>query len=116
MRSGSGIVPAAGASSPARATPIDHAVVRQPIGAGNSGQPDAATFAARNGARSPRPRAAQIEARVAASAAVQAHLTANAYALPFFEEPQVYGVQQAVEGFDTESVGRPSFADVWLQG
>lgn len=56
------------------------------------------------------------EARAAASAAVQAHLTAQAYVLPFFEEPQVYGVQPQVQGFETESVGRPSLAGVWLQG
>jgi peptide/nickel transport system substrate-binding protein len=56
------------------------------------------------------------EARAAASAAVQAHLTAQAYVLPFFEEPQVYGVQPQVRGFETESVGRPSLAGVWLEG
>lgn len=56
------------------------------------------------------------EARAAASAAVQAHLTEQAYVLPFFEEPQVYGVQPQVHGFETESVGRPSLAGVWLEG
>ncbi|MCH1883336.1 TIGR04028 family ABC transporter substrate-binding protein [Agrococcus sp. ARC_14] len=56
------------------------------------------------------------EARAAASAAVQAHLTEQAYVLPFFEEPQVYGLQPVVHGFETESVGRPSFAGVWLEG
>lgn len=56
------------------------------------------------------------DARAAASAAVQAHLTAQAYVLPFFEEPQVYGVQPQVHGFETESVGRPSLAGVWLEG
>ncbi|SDR65377.1 peptide/nickel transport system substrate-binding protein [Agrococcus carbonis] len=56
------------------------------------------------------------EGRVAAAAAVQAHLTEHAYVLPFFEEPQVYGVQPIVQGFETESVGRPSFANVWLEG
>ncbi len=55
------------------------------------------------------------EARSNASAAVQAHLTAQAYVLPFFEEPQVYGVQPHVQGFETESVGRPSLAGVWLE-
>ena len=56
-----------------------------------------------------------IEARVAAAAAVQAHLTEQAYVLPLFEEPQVYGLQPVVHGFGTESVGRPDFAGVWLE-
>ncbi|MGY3128806.1 peptide/nickel transport system substrate-binding protein [Agrococcus sp. UYP33] len=56
------------------------------------------------------------EARAAASAAVQAHLTEQAYVLPFFEEPQVYGVQPQVHGFETESVGRPTLSGVWLEG
>ena len=56
------------------------------------------------------------EGRQAAAAAVQAHLTAQAYVLPFFEEPQVYGVQPAIEGFATESVGRPDFSNVSIQG
>ncbi|WP_072313930.1 TIGR04028 family ABC transporter substrate-binding protein [Agrococcus sp. Marseille-P2731] len=55
------------------------------------------------------------EGRVTASAAVQAHLTEQAYVLPLFEEPQVYGLQPVVHGFETESVGRPSFAGVWLE-
>lgn len=57
-----------------------------------------------------------VEGRQEASAAVQAHLTEQAYVLPFFEEPQVYGVQPRVHGFLTESVGRPSLAAVWLEG
>ncbi|SFS18028.1 peptide/nickel transport system substrate-binding protein [Agrococcus baldri] len=56
------------------------------------------------------------EQRAAAAAAVQAHLTEHAYALPFFEEPQVYGLQPVVHGFGTESVGRPTFSGVWLEG
>ncbi|MBO1768627.1 TIGR04028 family ABC transporter substrate-binding protein [Agrococcus sp. TF02-5] len=56
------------------------------------------------------------EGRAAASAAVQAHLTEHAYVLPFFEEPQVYGVRPGVDGFATESVGRPDFSDVSLEG
>lgn len=54
--------------------------------------------------------------RVAAASAVQAHLTEHAYVLPFFEEPQVYGVQPSVHGFATESVARPDFAGTWLAG
>lgn len=56
------------------------------------------------------------EGREEADAAVQAYLTEQAYVLPFFEEPQVYGVQPRVHGFLTESVGRPSLANVWLEG
>ncbi|WP_342384260.1 TIGR04028 family ABC transporter substrate-binding protein [Agrococcus sp. KRD186] len=56
------------------------------------------------------------EQRTAAAAAVQAHLTEHAYVLPFFEEPQVYGLQPVVHGFGTESVGRPTFSGVWLEG
>lgn len=49
------------------------------------------------------------EARAAASAAAQRHLAEQAYVLPLFEEPQVYGLSGQVSGFFTESVGRPSF-------
>lgn len=54
------------------------------------------------------------EGRAEASAAAQAHLAENAYVLPLFEEPQVYGHVDAVQGFSTESVARPSFYDTWL--
>ena len=54
------------------------------------------------------------EGRAEASAAAQAHITEQAYALPLFEEPQVFGFVQAVQGFATESVGRPTFYDTWL--
>lgn len=54
------------------------------------------------------------EGRAEASAAAQAHLAENAYVLPLFEEPQVYGHVDAVQGFATESVARPSFYDTWL--
>ena len=52
--------------------------------------------------------------RAEASAAAQRHLVDNAYVLPLFEEPQVYGLTDAVQGFGTESVGRPSFYATWL--
>ena len=55
------------------------------------------------------------EDRSAASEAVQRHLAENAYVLPLFEEPQVYGVQSHVQGFATESVARPSFYGVSLE-
>lgn len=56
------------------------------------------------------------EGRAAASAAAQAHLAERAYILPLFEEPQIYGLTGEVQGFTTESVGRPSFYDTWLAG
>ncbi len=52
--------------------------------------------------------------RAAASAAVQDYLSEQAYVLPLFEEPQVYGVATYVKGFSTESVARPSFYSTWL--
>ncbi|OUE09475.1 Heme-binding protein A precursor [Clavibacter michiganensis] len=54
------------------------------------------------------------EGRQAASAAAQQHIADQAYVLPLFEEPQVYGLRGDVQGFATESVGRPTFAGVWL--
>ncbi|MFC0675371.1 TIGR04028 family ABC transporter substrate-binding protein [Brachybacterium hainanense] len=56
------------------------------------------------------------EGRQEASAAAQKHLAEQAYILPIFEEPQVFGYTDAVQGFATESVGRPSFYDTWLAG
>lgn len=49
-----------------------------------------------------------------ASAAVQDYLTEQAYVIPLFEEPQVYGAAPYVHGFTTESVARPQFYDTWL--
>lgn len=54
------------------------------------------------------------EGRAEASAAAQAHLAEQALVLPLFEEPQVFGHVDAVQGFATESVARPSFYDTWL--
>jgi peptide/nickel transport system substrate-binding protein len=48
-------------------------------------------------------------ARSDASGDVQDYLTKQAYVLPMFEEPQVYGVQPYVHGFRAESIGRPWF-------
>ena len=53
--------------------------------------------------------------RIAASQAVQDYIAEQAYVIPLFEEPQVYGAAPYVRGVDFESVGRPSFAGVWLQ-
>jgi peptide/nickel transport system substrate-binding protein len=57
---------------------------------------------------------ADEEARAAASGDVQDYLTEQAYVLPFFEEPQVYGVQDYVHGFTTDPIGRPWFYPVTL--
>ena len=54
--------------------------------------------------------------RQAASEAAQKYLAESAYILPIFEEPQVFGLTAKVHGFDTESVGRPSFYSTWLAG
>ncbi|QYM77204.1 TIGR04028 family ABC transporter substrate-binding protein [Leucobacter luti] len=54
------------------------------------------------------------EDRATASAAAQQRLAEQAYILPIFEEPQVFGLTDAVQGFHTESVGRPSFYSTWL--
>lgn len=52
--------------------------------------------------------------RAAASAKAQQRLAEQAYVLPLFEEPQVFGLLSSVQGFSTESIGRPSFYDVQL--
>ena len=49
-----------------------------------------------------------------ASAAVQDYLTEQAYVIPLFEEPQVYGAAPYVHGFTTEAVARPQFYDTWV--
>lgn len=54
------------------------------------------------------------EGRQEASAAAQQRLAEQAYILPIFEEPQVFGYVDAVQGFATESIGRPSFYSTWL--
>ncbi len=52
--------------------------------------------------------------RAEASAQTQRYLLEQAYVLPLFEESQIFGVQKNVTGFQTESIGRPSFYDVQL--
>ena len=52
--------------------------------------------------------------RVAATEAAQDYIVEQAYVIPLFEEPQVYGVAPYVHGVAYESVGRPLFHDVWL--
>lgn len=53
--------------------------------------------------------------RIAASQAVQDYLAEQAYVIPLFEEPQVYGTAPYVHGVEFESVARPLFYDVWLE-
>jgi peptide/nickel transport system substrate-binding protein len=57
---------------------------------------------------------ADADERVAASQAVQDYLAEQAYVIPLFEEPQVYGAAPHVHGVAFESVARPLFYDVWL--
>ncbi|MFC5337432.1 TIGR04028 family ABC transporter substrate-binding protein [Leucobacter denitrificans] len=54
------------------------------------------------------------EERAKASAEAQLWAAENAYVLPLFEEPQVFGLTDKVQGFETESVGRPTFYSVSL--
>lgn len=58
--------------------------------------------------------APDTEKRVEASQAVQDYIAEQAYVIPLFEEPQVYGAATYVHGVDFESVGRPTFSGVWL--
>lgn len=52
--------------------------------------------------------------RIAADKAVQEYLIDKAYVIPFFEEPQVFGVAATTHGVEYESVGRPDFSNAWL--
>ncbi len=54
------------------------------------------------------------DARLQATADVQQYLVDNAYVIPLFEEPQVYGAQTYVQGFSFDSVARPTFYSTWL--
>ena len=52
--------------------------------------------------------------RLERSADVQDYLAEQAYVIPLFEEPQVYGAAPYVKGIEFESVARPTFYNVWL--
>lgn len=54
------------------------------------------------------------EKRLKAAAEAQAYVLDQAYAIPIFEEPQVYAAAPYVNGLAFEAVGRPSFYSVWL--
>lgn len=53
-------------------------------------------------------------ARLQASADAQQYLVDQAYVIPLFEEPQVYGAQDYVKGFGWDTVARPVFYNTWL--
>ncbi|NJC69899.1 TIGR04028 family ABC transporter substrate-binding protein [Planosporangium thailandense] len=53
-------------------------------------------------------------ARNAKVAEIQRYVVDQGYAIPLFEEPQVYGAAPYVHGVSFEAVARPSFYDVWL--
>lgn len=52
--------------------------------------------------------------RAELSGQVQDYLTEQAYVLPLFEEPIVYGIAPYLKGFGPETVGRPSFYEAWI--
>lgn len=52
--------------------------------------------------------------RIAADQKVQQYLIEQAYVIPLFEEPQVFGVAPTTHGVEYESVGRPDFSNSWL--
>lgn len=52
--------------------------------------------------------------RLALVGEVQRYLIAQAYAIPLFEEPQVFAASPRLRGMGFEAVGRPSFHAAWL--
>lgn len=54
------------------------------------------------------------ERRLKAVTDAQAYVLEQAYAIPIFEEPQVFAGAPYVQGVGFEAVGRPSFYNVWL--
>jgi len=57
---------------------------------------------------------ADEDARNAKVAEIQRYVIEQGYAIPLFEEPQVYGAAPYVHGVSFEAVARPSFYTVWL--
>lgn len=53
-------------------------------------------------------------ARNAKVAEIQRYVVDQGYAIPLFEEPQVYGAAPYVQGVAFEAVARPAFYSVWL--
>ncbi|MGV9771470.1 TIGR04028 family ABC transporter substrate-binding protein [Streptosporangium sp. NPDC003464] len=58
--------------------------------------------------------AADKTARNAKVAEIQRYVVDQGYAIPLFEEPQVYGAAPYVRGVTFEAVARPVFYSVWL--
>ncbi|MFI6325692.1 TIGR04028 family ABC transporter substrate-binding protein [Nonomuraea sp. NPDC050556] len=56
---------------------------------------------------------ADKDQRNAKVAEIQNYVIDQGYAIPLFEEPQVYGVAPNVHGVAFEAVARPSFYNVW---
>lgn len=54
------------------------------------------------------------EKRLALVAEVQNYVLDQAYAIPIFEEPQVFAAAPRVRGMGFEAVGRPSSYGTWL--
>lgn len=52
--------------------------------------------------------------RFAIAGQIQAYVLDQAYMIPLFEEPQVFGAAPYVKGLSFDAVGRPSFYGVWL--
>ncbi|MCR2792181.1 TIGR04028 family ABC transporter substrate-binding protein [Microbacterium sp. zg.Y625] len=57
---------------------------------------------------------ADPDQRIVESQQAQRYLADQAYVVPLFEEPQVYGAAERVHGVTFESVARPSFYEIWL--
>jgi len=57
---------------------------------------------------------ADENARNAKVAEIQRYVLDQGYAIPLFEEPQVYGAAPYVQGVGFEAVARPTFYSVWL--
>ena len=54
-------------------------------------------------------------ARLEATKAAQDYLVEQAYVIPLFEEPQVYGAQNYVHGFGWDTIARPVFYSTWIE-
>lgn len=52
--------------------------------------------------------------RKAAVQAIEDHIFSEGYSIPLYDETQVFGLAQGVQGFVTESTGRSWFYDTWL--
>jgi peptide/nickel transport system substrate-binding protein len=53
-------------------------------------------------------------ARKAAIQAVEDRLFSEGYAIPLYDETQVFGLASGVNGFTTESTGRAWLYDTWI--